>query len=409
MKPKHIKTFCAALLISGILALAWLVLMPLDAARGRLVNYGMLRGALIGLMSVSLLAMAWLTVQFQIKPASGQRAAEKLDSLLASPEARLFNMRFSLKIAFVFLVEAYLLTFFSLPVPARPILVWLAFACLAALAALRLAYRDAFKKRPSFFRRLRTGWQNWSDTQRRVLVILAVLGMLYFAAFIPANAAGGMHPDEDVIYPDVVNMLIAGDTITDTLRDSFIISSWWYGYPYFPLSALTLVIPRLIYGNAFGSQVNLNLLLLRQFISVLPMVVSLIFLIYLVNEFRHLWASVGMAIVLGLIPGVVHYNIRFWHPDGIIVLLVLLTLWLLKRDRLRFGRDFYLAAFAVGLNAVIKIWGLFFFLAIGGYLLAGWLSRKLDFWRMAGRGCSSSWSWWGRSSSPARPSPSPGI
>ena len=378
MRTSHLKNLTAAALISGIPALIYLILIPLDPARGQIINYGVLRLILIALMGLLLVLLAGGWFKFQTDDAWGKQAASRVDEMLAGNAQRLFGLRFALLISIILLAEGYLLTWFTLPIPLRPLILWMAVVCILMRAALGAAYRAIISKRQNIYGRIKEGWQNWTDTQRKVFIILLVLGAVYFAAFIPVNYHSGMHPDEEVIYPDVVNMLIPGSTFTETLQDSFIISSWWYGYPYFPLSALTLVIPRLIYGNAFAGQTALNLLLMRQFISVLPMAASIILLIYLVNGFKHLWASIGMFIVLGLIPGVVHYNIRFWHPDAIIVFLVLLTVWLLKRDRLRFGRDFYLAAFAVGLNAVIKVWGLFFFLAVGGYLLAGLITKKLD-------------------------------
>jgi hypothetical protein len=386
MKPVHIKRLLIGILLAGLLALAYLLFLPQDLTRGHLVNYGIFKTLCFGIMAAGLLASAGALIRFQTNSTWGQAIADKLNKYLMERESRLFNLNFILIIAFIFLIEGYLLTFIAVPVPARPIILWMAIACLLLIIALRLIYRDTFKKRASLGKRLKTGWNSWSDTQRKVFIILVILGAIYFAAFIPVNYGGRVHPDEQVIYPDVVKLLIPGNTFSDTLSHTFIVSSWWYGYPYFPISALALVIPRIIYGNDFASHMELNLLLLRQFISVLPMVVSIIFLIYLVNQFRHLWASIAMFVVLALIPGVVHYNIRFWHPDSIIVLLILLTFWFLKRDRLRFGRDFYIAAFLIGLNAVIKIWGFFFFLAIAGYLLAGWYTKKLDFWKMARAG-----------------------
>lgn len=382
MRTSHLKNLIAASLISGIPALIYLIFIPLDPSRGQLINHGVLKTILTASMGIGLILLAGGWLKLQTNEAWGMKAAARVDEMLTGKTQRLFGLRFALVISFILLIEGYLLTWFILPIPMRPLILWMAGVSVIIRASLGAAYRGIISKRQNFRDRIKAGWQNWSGTQRKVFIILLVLGAVYFAAFIPANFSSAMHPDEDVIYPDVVNMLIPGSTFGETLRDSFIISSWWYGYPYFPLSALTLVIPRIIYGNAFASQTALNMLLMRQFISVLPMAASIILLIYMVNGFKHLWSSIGMFIVLGLIPGVVHYNIRFWHPDSIIVFLVLLTIWLLKRDRLRFGRDFYLAAFTVGLNAVIKVWGLFFFLAIGGYLLAGLITKKLEFGKM---------------------------
>jgi hypothetical protein len=89
-----------------------------------------------------------------------------------------------------------------------------------------------------------------------------------------------------------------------------------------------------------------------------------------------------------LIPAVIKYNYRFWHPDGIILLLVVLTFYFLQKDKLRFGRFFYLAAVTCGLATAIKLFGLFFVLTIGGYLLAGLLQRVLRFRKMVLAGLS---------------------
>ena len=44
---------------------------------------------------------------------------------------------------------------------------------------------------------------------------------------------------------------------------------WQYGYPYFTVSAAGLVIPRLVFGEQFATQIQLgNIFLLRQFVSV---------------------------------------------------------------------------------------------------------------------------------------------
>jgi hypothetical protein len=80
---------------------------------------------------------------------------------------------------------------------------------------------------------------------------------------------------------------------------------------------------------------------------------------------------------------VLKYNQAFWHPDALAVLMVALTLYFLDRDRLRFGRNFYLAALACGLASAIRLVGFFFVLAIAGYLLAGCLKKVLTLKRAA--------------------------
>jgi len=379
LTPRVLRTFLLLCLLAGLGSAVYLLLMPLDTSRGRLVDYGTLRTLLLALMLAACAGLGWLAIGIKRQGTRAAALPDKLHRWLNHPPARLFRVQGALLIVLITLIELWLLTFFSLPVPLRPGILWAFLACALAWLTLRRAYTARWRERKSLRARLKDGWQNWSRTQRQVFLILAVMGLLYFLAFFPVNYGGRIHPDEDIIYPDVVAMLIPGETFTETLRDSFIVDSWWYGYPYFPISALALVIPRLIYGNAFAEQVTLNMLLLRQFVSVLPMIIGLLVMVYVVDRFRSPWISIGLAAGLAAMPGVLRYNTRFWHPDGIIVLLTALTFFFLQRDRLRFGRNYYLAAAAIGLNAAIKVWGLFFFLAIGGYLLAGLAEKKLDF------------------------------
>ncbi len=378
IKPKILKFHLSISILAGILSLVYLFLIPLDQSRGRLVNYSLLRGGIAFVIIVLVTLFSYLLVFASRQPEQAQSACDWLNRKLTPPQGCLFRFQFWLAIGMIFTVEAVLLTYFSLPVPMRPLLVWGAFIGISTWVSLRIGFRGVYRERPSLADHIRLGWRSWSRNQQRVFTALAVMGLIYFIIFIPINNGGRIHPDEDIIYPDVANMLLTYDTFAETLRNTFVIDTWWYGYPYFPISALPLIIPRLIYGNAFADNIQLNMLLLRQFISVLPMILSIILLVYLVDEFKSAWLSVGMFVVLTLVPGVVRYNTRFWHPDSIIVLLVLLTFFFLKRDKLRYGVNFFLAAFTIGLATAIKVWGLFFFLAIGGYLLAGMVEKKIS-------------------------------
>ena len=382
LSTRTLKRILILWLAIGILSLVWLALMPMDANRGHIFNYKLLRLLLGGGTALILIGLFAFYQRFIRDEDLAQNLCAHWEQALTAHSQTLAQTRFWLIIAFIFSVECYLLSYLAIPVPARPLIAWMAFIFLSTIITLTLTYRDYFRARPRLIWHIKTHWRSWQPVQQRTLLALALLGLIYFCLFIPINASGPIHPDEDVIYPDVVNMLIGGETFSKTLSDSFIISSWWYGYPYFPISAIPLIIPRIIFGEAFAQNVNLNLLLMRQFVSVFPMVLSLIFMVYIVDGFKHFWASIGMFITLALVPAVVQYNIRFWHPDSIILFLVLLAIFLLERDKLRFGSNFYWAAAVIGFNAVIKVWGLFFFLAIAGYLLAGWITKKLTFTRM---------------------------
>jgi hypothetical protein len=188
-----------------------------------------------------------------------------------------------------------------------------------------------------------------------------------------------MNPDEDIIYPDVVIALQTGATVEQTVWNALGNWQWWYGFPYLPISAAVLIIPRLVYGNGFGQQLQLNMFLLRSFVSVLPMTLLILFAVYIVTRYKSLWGSIGLFFFFAFLPGVFWFNIRFWHPDAIVVFLILLTLYLLEKDDLQFGRNFYLSAVIVGLTTAIKLWGLFFGITIAGYLLVGLMTHRLVF------------------------------
>ena len=77
-------------------------------------------------------------------------------------------------------------------------------------------------------------------------------------------------------------------------------------------------------------------------------------------------------VLLVSVPAVVQNN-QWWHPDGITFLLVVLTLFFLKRDNLRFGWNFLLAAAMCGIATATKLVGVYFFLAVALTLILGFL------------------------------------
>jgi 4-amino-4-deoxy-L-arabinose transferase-like glycosyltransferase len=218
--------------------------------------------------------------------------------------------------------------------------------------------------------------------------IVAVLGLAYFICFILPNSRGAsdiphfVSGDEAVTYPYVVHMLEPSQDIHELWWRLIIYGDYHYGYPFYLASFLSLLPLRLASGNLFFDRVQLNLLILRQMISVLPMILAAMVLVYLQTRFRKPLAAAGLLLFLFSIPGVVRQNIQWWHPDALAVLAVVLTIFFLDRDRLRFGRNFWLAAVFCGLATAIKLQGVFFFLTIPGYVLAG-LIKKVVRWKGA--------------------------
>jgi hypothetical protein len=221
--------------------------------------------------------------------------------------------------------------------------------------------------------------------QKRILWTLAALGLLYFALFWLPNAStlGSDNPivyldrDEYVTYPIVERMLAFEGDIHNIWGSLIVYGDYHYGYPFYFFSMLVLLPLRLIQGSAFFEHIPTNILLLRQFINVLPMTLSAGFLAFIHSHFRSWWKSLLIFALVLSVPAVVRNNLHWWHPDALMLLFIVLTFYFLERDDFRLGKHFYLAAATCGMAAAIKLMGFFFFLAIPLYLFLAW--RKSHF------------------------------
>jgi hypothetical protein len=126
----------------------------------------------------------------------------------------------------------------------------------------------------------------------------------------------------------------------------------------------------------------LVMLILRQLVSVLPMLAALLVLTYMQDGFRSYRSPLLFAFLLS-VPAVVQNNL-WWHPDGITFLFVVLTIFFLKRDNLRFGWNFLFAAIMCGVATATKLLGVYFFLAVALTLLLGLLLKKASWKRLVG-------------------------
>ena len=203
-------------------------------------------------------------------------------------------------------------------------------------------------------------------TQKRILWLLLAIGAIYFVAFIFPNATGAktysmvsvFSPDEHIQYPTPLYML-SGGSLRHALHKFILYGDYSYGFPFYGSSALVLLPLKLM--NALNSQnVQLALLLLRQLISVLPMILAILLMVYTQTKFRSSLTSIVTFIFLLLIAAVVE-NDLWWHADSLTVLFVVLVFFFLDRDELKFGINFQLAAVACGLATGTKVLGLFFF------------------------------------------------
>jgi hypothetical protein len=390
MKTKHLLIISSLTLAEGIIALILMWGMPVDSSRGHLINYASLRLIVGGLFSAILLAVLVSIIALWLKTGWGQRISSLLDRQLVGPKKRLFFVQGALIVLSVFLAECFFMTFLAFPVPMRPIFAWLFLTCFQVWLVFRLVYDSSYRERPSFFTVVKLKWNAWLPMQRKSFKILAILGLVYFLAFIPNNwlhqSKGKfyVHQDEHILFIDVAKALTTQDSLSATIHNSLGSWTWQYGFPYLTVSAAVVFIPRLIFGNQFSDQIQLNIFLLRQFISVLPMILAMLLATYLVTRFRSLRMSVGMFVFLALVPGIVKINNNFWHPDALVILLILLIIFALVKDELRFGRFFYYAAIFCGVCSIIKLFGLFFGPVIAGYLLVGLFKKRLTFGKFLG-------------------------
>jgi hypothetical protein len=221
--------------------------------------------------------------------------------------------------------------------------------------------------------------------QKRIFAALVLICAFYFALFIFPNNTGAkdqmmislFEPDEFAQFPIVLKMLTPREQLDKTLLNFIAYRHYYYGSPFYFSSAL-LVLPLQLAGNIY-QHTQLAMLLLRQFISVLPMLGALLLLTFIQTRFTSCIKSIGLLIFLLSISAVVENNM-WWHVDSLAVFFVALTLFFLDRDEMQYGRNFHLAAAATGLGTGTKVISLFFFLAIPAYLIAGRIAKRIT-WR----------------------------
>jgi len=226
--------------------------------------------------------------------------------------------------------------------------------------------------------------------QKRNFLIVAALGVVVFIFFIMPNLKGAQNAamlsafeiDEFAQYPNLIGMLTPGPTLYQTIRNFLIYNHYFYGYPFYFLSALTALPVKIIYGADWQHQTAVIVMLLRQMINVAPMLLAAGLLTYIQTRFRGLYRTVGLFAFLSFLPAVWVNNV-WWHPDSLAVLSAVLILFFLDRDQLELGKSFFMAAAVCGLAVGIKYTGVFFGLSILVYLIWAWITKKHTLKKMA--------------------------
>ena len=236
--------------------------------------------------------------------------------------------------------------------------------------------------------------KNRSDhSKKTTLIILILIGILYFCALIPANLTGAETPemlevfevDEYAQYPHVIRMLTPGDGLYQTVRNFFIYLHYYYGFPFYFWSALC-ILPLKLSASVWPENTRVIVCVLRQMISVLPMLLSAGLLTRITTKFRNVLTAVVLDILLLTMPAVLH-NDFWWHPDSLTLLFLVLTFFFLDRDQMRCGKDLLFAAFTCGAAIGTKYLGFYFALAIPAYLLCCLIAETVTFRQMLGRAC----------------------
>ncbi len=221
-------------------------------------------------------------------------------------------------------------------------------------------------------------------TEYRVLALLMLIGGVYFFLFWPVNFLGArdqtmisiFEPDEFAQYSHPIRMLnLPGNTLGQSIYRFVAYQHYYYGYPFYFYSAVIALIP-LKFTLGLGNTAY-NMLLLRQLVSVLPMIVAVLLLVYLQTKFQSYSRSVFLFIFLLTIPSVVQ-NDTWWHPESVVFLFIILTFFFLYKDNHSFGKYFYLSAVACGLAVATKLIGLFFFITIPTYIFLGWQQQRIN-------------------------------
>ena len=288
---------------------------------------------------------------------------------------------------FLFSLWAFKFSWLFIPKNLRPQILWAAqvfgTAAIAVYSSFYKKFRaDKLSEKYRLFPRLR----DLSGKQKKVLVLLLVLSLIYIAVLLPSNINGSRDwhdfkvygGDEYVIYPILRDVMTPGENFSGTLYHHYIHEDYHYGYPFYAVSSLFMLPIRLFAGPDFMDRIDLTLPVLRIMVSVVPLMLGCLTLVFITTRFENPFLSAAVYLFLLTAPGSLQNNQGFWHPDGLNFLFVCAAIYFLQRDRLRFGRNFFMGAVFVGLSAAIRLFGFFFFLTIFVLLLSGVLTKRLD-------------------------------
>jgi hypothetical protein len=222
-----------------------------------------------------------------------------------------------------------------------------------------------------------------TKAQKRLLLLLVVLGLAYFAVFIVPNSTGAkdatmlsaFEHDEFAQYPNVIHMLVGGTTIKQAVHNFLVYNHYYYGYPFYFFSAIAILPLKWILGAGWTSQTQTIVAVLRQTINVLPMILAAFLLVLDQLKSKSPWKALLSFLLLLSLPAVIGNNL-WWHPDSLLTLFSVLTILFLVKDDGKFGLYFYLSGIVCALAIGAKILGVLFVLTYASYLVYGLVAKK---------------------------------
>ena len=391
LQPIHFRIFSALSVLGGLAALFFTFAEKSEAKNASFGGYSLFRWGLgAGTAILTLILLIILIREIH----SNGGITKKISRYLAEGDRAWFSFLGCL-LCLYFSLWAFKFSWLFIPKNLRPQILWAGWIFLSAAVILYTAFRETFKtgkpwEKYRIFPRLR----DLSGKQKRSLLILLILSLIYIAVLMPSNINGSRTwddfrhygGDEYVIYPILQNVLTPGDDFSATLYHHYIHEDYHYGYPFYAVSSLFMYPIRLIIGPDFMQRIDLTLPTLRTMVSVVPLMLGCLILVFMATRFDNPWLSAAVYLFLLTAPGSLQNNQGFWHPDGLNLFFVCAAIYFMQRDRLRYGRNFFTSAFFVGLSAATRLFGFFFFLAVGVYLLYGLLRKLFDLRQMLVKG-----------------------
>jgi len=223
--------------------------------------------------------------------------------------------------------------------------------------------------------------------------VLALLCSAYVLAFAPANLTGAddvnmlgvFALDEFGQFGKLWKMTSPAPSAAEALYRFIAYDYYWYGFPFFALSAAVFWPLRAIYLAAAEPGLTTAAALVLRELSPLFTALAIAILVALWTRLRSLPQMLATFAFLAALPAVVENNL-WWHPDAMLLFLMVCAIAGLSLDRSRLGPWFYAAALACGLATATKSMGLWFFAAVALHLLRARSQHRLPQLALAGAG-----------------------